>query len=400
MKFHENPLFHEFAGRAISRIYYGGADLGECFAALELSKNGSDEVWFESWHKMAARLEAVGDDCLSKNHLVSAKEAYLRAVTYYQIAYFPLFGSPIDPRLIETFEKESGAFKKAASLFDPPIEILEIPFESSTLPAYFVRVDATCRPRPTLIHTNGYDSNIQEMFFHHAPAATRRGYNCLLFDGPGQGRNLIRDNLFMRSDWEKVVAAVIDYALTRREINPAKIVLVGWSFGGFLAPRAAAFERRIAALIADPGLWDLKDIFAETFPLNDKEKNQFPHIADERFQNLEAVIRQEPCFASAKWKLIQRAFWVHQTNCLKDYVFEMMKYEISSVVHQITCPTLVTYAEKDSLALGAPKLFEAIRSKKQLLRFTAAEGSGGHCECMARSLYHQRVFDWLDETLC
>ena len=75
----------------------------------------------------------------------------------------------------------------------------------------------------------------------------------------GQGRNLIRGNSYLRPDWENVVTPVIDYALTRKEIDQKKIILAGWSFGGFLAPRAAAYEHRIAALIADPGQWDAED---------------------------------------------------------------------------------------------------------------------------------------------
>jgi dienelactone hydrolase len=56
-----------------------------------------------------------------------------------------------------------------------------------------------------------------------------------------------------------VVRPVIDFVLTRPEVDPKRIVLCGWSFGGFLAPRAAAFEKRIAALVSDPGQWDQRD---------------------------------------------------------------------------------------------------------------------------------------------
>ena len=93
------------------------------------------------------------------------------------------------------------------------------------------------------------------MFCPDGPAAVRRGYNCLLFDGPGQGRNLIRAGQPLRPDWETVVKPVIDFALTRPAVDAKRIVLAGWSFGGFRAPRAAAFEKRIAALIGDPGQW-------------------------------------------------------------------------------------------------------------------------------------------------
>ncbi|MGA9717149.1 MAG: alpha/beta fold hydrolase [Acidobacteriaceae bacterium] len=95
--------------------------------------------------------------------------------------------------------------------------------------------------RPTMVHVDGYDSNIQEMYFAHGAAALRRDYNCLLFDGPGQGRKLIRDGLPIRPDWENVVRPVIDYALARPEVDPARIVLSGWSFGGFLAATCCRF---------------------------------------------------------------------------------------------------------------------------------------------------------------
>jgi alpha-beta hydrolase superfamily lysophospholipase len=107
--------------------------------------------------------------------------------------------------LIKAFDKEIEVFQKAAGLF-----------ESTTLPAYFLKVDDSDNARPTIVYTNGYDSNIQEMYFAHAEAALKRGYNCLLFDGPGQGRNLIQGNSYLRPDWEKVVTPVIDYALTRK----------------------------------------------------------------------------------------------------------------------------------------------------------------------------------------
>jgi alpha/beta hydrolase family protein len=97
------------------------------------------------------------------------------------------------------------------------------------------------------------------MFVCHVAAAVERGYNILLFDGPGQGRCLIHDGLLIRPDWENVVRPVIDYALARPEVDPDRIVLAGWSFGGFLAPRAACFEDRMAALWADPGQWDQGD---------------------------------------------------------------------------------------------------------------------------------------------
>jgi hypothetical protein len=159
---------------------------------------------------------------------VSAREAYLRASNYYRTSYLPLYGKPVDPRLVEAFERETDSFQKAARLFSAPIEVLEIPFEGGSLPAYFVKVDNSRKPRPTILQTNGYDSTIQEMYFAHATAAIRRGYNFLCFDGPGQGRNLIRDGIPIRPDWENVVRPVVDFALKRPETpRPDRVELRG-----------------------------------------------------------------------------------------------------------------------------------------------------------------------------
>jgi predicted alpha/beta-fold hydrolase len=100
-----------------------------------------------------------------------------------------------------------------------------------------------------------------------------------------------------------------------------------------------------------------------------------------------------------RWRLLQGGFWVNGADSLFDYFVKMLDYELSSVASQISCPTLVTQAEDDPIGVGASQLYDAVKTEKVLVRFTTSEGAGGHCETMARSLYHQRVFDWLDEVL-
>ena len=252
-------MWDAFGMRALVYALDRGADFGDCVVTLSRVPDGDRDAWAREWKATGDRMVALAEEALATGDLVSAREAYYRASNYYRVIQYPLYGYPVDPRLVDAFEAETSAFLKGAALSDFPIEAVEIPFEGKTLPGYLVLVDDSGEPRPTIVHTNGYDSDIQEMYFAHAPAAIRRGYNILLFDGPGQGRNLIIDNMHMRPDWETVVTPVIDYALTRPEIDPEKIALAGWSFGGWLAPRAACFEHRIAALIADPGQYDEKD---------------------------------------------------------------------------------------------------------------------------------------------
>ena len=394
-----NPMWESFGLRALPLALYGGADTGECVTTVaRVGDGGSADDWHREWKATADRISAIGEECERREHWVSMREAYFRAATYHRVSYLPLFGSPVDQRLKEAFVSEEQVFLRAAEWSDPAIEAVEIPFEGTTLPGYFVHTDWTEKPRPTIIHTNGYDSNIQEMYFAHGPAATRRGYNCLLFDGPGQGRNLIEDGRTMRPDWETVVKAAVDYALTRQEVDAKKLVLCGWSFGGLLAPRAAAFEKRIAALIADPGQWDLKDSL-KALPVDAKVLADLDNADPAAFEPFEHWLRSPKADPITRWKIIQRGMWVHGAANLYELAREMSRFEVSSVAGEISCPTLLTIMEGDAVAASAQTLYDALRCKKTLVRFNDAEGAGGHCEGLGRALYHQRVFDWLDETL-
>lgn len=393
-----NPLWEAFGLRALGYTAYGGADIGECVSTVANVGDGTAEDWYRQWTATAGRVFATGVMSEATGRFVSAREAYFRASTYFHVAYLPLFGTPVDPWLIDAFTQETDAFQRGARLNEFPIELVEIPFESMSLPGYFLRSSVDARPRPTLFHVNGYDSNIQEMYFAHGPAVVRRGYNVLLLDGPGQGRNLIRDGAPLRPDWETVVAAGVDYLMTRPEVDPRRIVLAGWSFGGYLAARAAAFEKRIAALIADPGMWDQRPNLS-AFHLPPEVVLNFPDIDPHVFDAVEAQLRAPTGDPMTRWKILNRGLWVHGVDSLYDFARVMCKFAISSIAHQISCPTLITAQQGDPLASQAETLYDVLQCPKRLISFTAGEGAGGHCQSLGRTLYHQRVFDWLDGTL-
>jgi pimeloyl-ACP methyl ester carboxylesterase len=394
----DNPLWEAFGLRALAYTYYGGADLGECFSTVDRIGGGNNDDWHREWTNTAKRLLAIAQAAERAGHTVSAREAYFRSSSYFRVSYIPLFGSPVDPRLTRAFEQETDAFETGARLNDFPIEPVEIPFEGQLLPGYFCRVPGNDAPRPTLLWMSGYDSDIREDYFAQAPAAIRRGYNCMVVDGPGQGRNLIRDGIPLRPDWETVVRAVVDFAEALKEVDRSRMILAGWSFGGFLAPRGAAFEKRIAALIADPGQWDQHEGL-KGLPLAPEVLAAIPNVDPAVFSPFEAHLHSPKADPMTRWKILQRGFWVHGVNSLYDLAREISRFEISSVAHNITCPTLLTATEGDPVSSNAQTLFDALLCPKTLIRFTLAEGAGGHCEALGRSLFHQRMFDWLDETL-
>ena len=392
--FFDDPLFEDFAVRALS---LDGCPLGEVSTTSSRIEAGDRDGWYQQWTATAERVTAVGDESARAGHAVSARDAYLRASSYYRTAYLPLYGSPVDPRLVEAFDKETAVFQKAASLTVPPVEPVEIPFEGgTTLPGYFCRVDDSGRPRPTLVCTNGYDSTINEMYIAFAPALAR-GYNLLLFDGPGQGRPLIEQGLVVRPDWENVVRPVIDYALTRPEIDPNKIVLLGWSFGGYLAPRAASGEHRLAACIADPGFWSLFE--ANKASLSALPKQTFDKLPDVDPAVLEPFMEKIRAVPKLRWSVVQRNFWVHGVTSLLEFLKVSEDYSLKEVTAQIRCPTLLGWSESDPLSWNATRIYDSLTCPRKLVRFKNAEGAGDHCEVRARPLFDQRAFDWLAETL-
>jgi hypothetical protein len=92
--------------------------------------------------------------------------------------------------------------------------------------------------------------------------------------------------------------------------------------------------------------------------------------------------------------------WVNDQPSLFHLLADLNRYRVSDVAGQVSCPTLLTQAEGDPIAAGAAKLFDALTiNHEALIGFSAAEGAGGHCEGTSRRLFHQRVYDWLDETL-
>src|SRR6516225_1406316 len=255
--FPDNAQFWYETHRAFGAGSYGASEFGEVLVTAGRIKSGDFDSWYEEWNRTAEKVAQEAAGQLARGHKISARDSFLRAATYYCASEFFLHGNPRDPRITSAYQKSVECYKASAKLFDPPVEPVEVPYENTSLPGYFHRVDRTDRKRPLLIIHSGFDGgSAQEVHDNGARAAVERGYNVLAFDGPGQFAPVHRESLHFRPDWEKVVTPVVDFALKLPGVDPKRIALMGISFGGELAPRAAAFEKRIAALIANDGIYD------------------------------------------------------------------------------------------------------------------------------------------------
>lgn len=186
--------------------------------------------------------------------------------------------------------------------------------------------------------------------------------------------------------WSAVVRPVVDDALFRPEVNPQRSALIGWSLGGYLAPRTASGEHRLAACIADPGQWDLLEALRANLPLPSAVRDRLPGIAPADLDALQGQIRSNPSLH----RNFQRALRVHGLESVADDFRIAGDYSLKGRAEQVRCPTLVIWVEGDPIARFAEQLHPALQTPWTLVRFYAAEWAGGHCEETARFLFHQR----------
>jgi pimeloyl-ACP methyl ester carboxylesterase len=385
----------EYDGQFLRTLDYGpsGAQIGEAWAIAGQIKAGDAESWYNAWSSCADRLYDLGVRSAAAGNRVSARNAFLRASNYYRSAYIFMFALPVDPRVIAAYTKQTEAFQKAAALFEQPPEVLKIPYANTALPGYFIKPDSSNTARKTLLCTGGYDSTCEEVFFIIGEGALARGYNVLLFDGPGQGGALVLQKLHMRADWENVVTPVVNYLLTRPDVDPARIAIYGCSFGGYLAPRAAALEHRLAACIADAALFDPAALGSKMFP---------PDIANALARDDVAVLK--PFFNKVQENTTQRfilgrGMWVHGAMTPWEYFRMFQAYSLAGVAQNIRCPTFVAEAEDDRRRGGGTELYNALHCPKEYVLFTKSEGAGEHCEAGGRQIFFQKMFGWLDPIL-
>lgn len=393
-----NSTFHDgFGTWPLAYIPYGGADVGEIAAVAEAVGDGDDGAYYETWVAAGDRFAAEADDALSKGRRGTARELFLRASAFYASSFHPIYGEPVDPRLIAASRKQTDAFNRGLALSDPLVEPLRIPFEDTSLPAYFIpAVGREAAVRPLLILTNGYDGTFPDMYFATAVAASRRGYHCLMYNGPGQGEALIEQGLRLRPDWETVVKAVVDVAVALPLVDPKKIALTGWSLGGHLAPRAASGEHRLAACIADPGQWSITGSFrgyAIKLGATPDAAANLGDLDETIIERMDHIIQND---RKLRWSFVQRGYWVHGVDNLRDYIRAAEQFTMDGRAELIRCPTLFTVGEGDPLAADVATFFDALRCPKDFIRFTDAEGAGGHCEMGNRSSLNRKTFDWLD----
>ncbi len=353
---------------------YGAVALGEIDQVCERLRQRQSEpdAWREEWCAMGARLEETADAAEAAGHRITAGDYYLRAGMYYFTG--ERFVPPGEAKR-EIGRKAIELQTKGIERRHPNVARLEVPFEGATLPALFMKAQGASGRAPVVVVFDGMD-NCKEMSVLFAGLEfSRRGWHTLAIDGPGQGESLRLRNLYARHDYEVPGAAAYDCVAARGDVDPKKVAVMGYSFGGYYAARIAAFEKRYCAGVAMSALhWDLAGWQAEI-----KRKQE----ADPK-------------------STAQSAFhfrWI--MGCIDDgnaAIEKAKKFSLADVAGKITCPFLIVHAGDDGVVpvANAPKLYEAVGSRQKHLKiFSAAEGGSYHAQVDNRQVGIDYIADWL-----
>ncbi len=383
--------------KALGVADYGGSTIGECLAVAAEITDGSPQSWARCFDELAHRVEATARICLAAGHRVSGRDHLLRASTYYRTAEY--YVDPATEASRHTGERSRECFAEAGSLFEPPLELVDVPFDGSMLPGYFLRPRATVAADPgrlpTLVCVGGFDSSAEELYFHYGAPGVERGWNVFTFDGPGQpGCMRLDPALAFRPDYEAPLAAVLDVICARDDVDPGRVALVGQSFGSYFAARSAATDPRVRALVANP-------------PVIDMCRYMEAWVGSEVF-GMSRDIRPEDVLGvpedlmpkQMQWGIesICRRFGVPSFSAWRDVITE---YRLGDLVGAITCPVLALIGDREGIEpLSQFDAFVgALPGEVSTRRFNVDDGASTHCQSDNIRLLAQVVFDWLDERL-
>ncbi len=421
---------------AIGAVAYGAGDPGEveatsaavraAMAAAGPAGIPGYQPYVDAFSALGAGVRAGADAQRALGHTAAARDGYLRAAMYYNCALFFVLGTTNPAGEAAAYATMQDCWAAAAALLEPAFERVEIPASvrflapggqparrDITIPAYWVRAPGE-GPKPTVIINNGSDAQLIDVYTYGAATAVERGYNAIIFEGPGQGSLIFEQNIPFTPYWGDVITPIVDFLVGQPEVNPDAIALTGWSLGGLLVVRAAAAEPRIKALVSDPGTTSNSVMWSA---LTNALQENTGGITNEGFQGLYSHIPEHGVEGRQSLK-----FTVNKRGSIYDPGFHniatsggvitdivglldiVAAYNMSAeLIGEVTAHTLVTSYEGDQFVTSADgaALYNALTSaaSRTQFEFTRAQGGEYHCAPLAPRFRNQVVFDWLDSVL-
>ena len=215
------------------------------------------DQWLDAWAATGDMHAGLAQEAEAKGRSLSAGEAWVRAALCYHFAKF-VWMMDMD-KYRATADKAVSSLYAAHKHLDPSAERLEIPFDTTTLIGNLRRPANVTQP-PLVFLLPGLDSTKEE-FFNWENVFLRRGLATLSLDGPGQGE--AGYDYHIRYDYDVAVGAVLDQLAARADLDLARVGVVGVSMGGYYAPRVAAFEPRVKAVVPIGGPYNFGACWAQ-----------------------------------------------------------------------------------------------------------------------------------------
>jgi dienelactone hydrolase len=317
--------------RMVQSIYT--ADPDELEVAFRMKPYDNDS-WITEWSRVAERNEEIADQYAQAGLKVTAHEYYRRAQDFYSNA--TLYAAESEPRQLPLYRKMVGMFDKAWEMQRPPFERVQIAFEGKTLRGFFRRPGGAAGTRfPVVIGFQGADSMAHNTIMGGAGSFVSRGMAYLVMDVPGQGWAMRVDNLSLPPDTDRIVKVLVDYLETRSDVDASRIGMQGISMGGWSAPRAAARETRIKAVVMASGSLNLgQDLF-----------HYYPPIQE-------------------------RVRWIIGARDVQDAARKLRDYTTEGLAQNIRASMVIGYGADDRIVdpQGAYRLYQAaVNSKRQMM---------------------------------
>ena len=376
----------------LGQTYAGQADIGEVLDTATRISADDEWSWPTQWSRTAERLEKMAERSARDGRSVSAGKAWLRAATYHRAALLH-HPDPKDTSNLIGARRAMRAYGRGIDALRLPYERVAIPYQGVALPGFLARSPHARRRAPLIVLQQGRDA-WPESSGHLVADALARGYHMLLVHTPGQGLALRELGLAFRPDWEAVIGPILDHVERMDGIDRDRVALFGWSMGGALAPRAAAFDRRIRLLVANPGVLDwgastfeqFAAYFPDLLPLLDSDPDRFDR----------EILRLMERLPLIRWYM-RDAMAKHGVDRPSALLRELRRFTNADSVHRIRARTLVVDGTGESTSVGqARKLFDALRCDKDFLLFDAEDTGLLHCQEGASAVSSHRIFDWVD----
>jgi hypothetical protein len=224
-------------------------------------KAGDMASYSEVFYNLANYTKAEAESPDYAYDAVNVRDTWFSASQYFRRADFYLHGNWSNPLINSLWAEQTEAFNKALAALPIPGRRVRIPAIGANFTIegiWYAASESKHKKLPTLIIGNGYDAAQEDSYHYFVAAALARGWNCITYEGPGQPTVRRDQNIDFIPEWEQVVTPVVDYFLSRKSdvVDKDRLAIIGNSFGGYLAARAAAFEPRLSAAVLIDGVWD------------------------------------------------------------------------------------------------------------------------------------------------